>query len=391
MKKVSIGMIGAGFAAHLHSKSLRQISGIDVNLASIADLKIDLAKDIAENYGYEKFTDNYKEILADKNIDVVILATPPSTHSKMIIESLEAEKHVICEKPLTGYFGLEGDDRPVGIKVPKMKMYKSVLENLEQLKTVIKKSNKIFMYAENYIYSPNIQKAAEIIEKKASNILFMKGEESVQGSPSKFASTWENTGGGTLIRIGCHPLTGILYLKNIEAKAKNKVIKVKSVVADVGTISPTLTKEQRKYLRSNPLDVEDFGTMTITFSDETKATVFANDNVLGGIKNYVEIYCNDCTLLCNITPTDEMKSYFLDHDELDDIYISENLNHKTGWNSVFVSESITRGYVAQMQDFMECITDNRRPISNFELAYEAIKVIYAAYLSASEGRKVSLL
>ncbi|MDD2496148.1 MAG: Gfo/Idh/MocA family oxidoreductase [Tissierellia bacterium] len=390
MKKVSIGMIGAGFAAHLHGNSLKQVGGVNIDLFSVAATSKESSKKIADKYGYRKYTDDYKDLLEDKEIDVVIIATPPSLHTDMIIEALDAGKHVICEKPLTGYFGLEGDDEPIGIKVSKQKMYDKVVNDLEKLEEKIKSSGKIFMYAENYIYSPNVQRAAEMINKKNSNILFMKGEETVQGSPSKFASTWEKTGGGTLSRIGCHPLTGIMYLKNIEAKTKGIDIKIKSVVADTGQITPTLTKEQRKYLRADPLDVEDFGTTTITFSDETKATVFANDNVLGGVKNYIEIYTNNSTLLCNITPTDDLKTYFLDEEGLDDVYISEKLDYKTGWNKVFVSESVQRGYVAQMQDFMDCIINNRQPISNFEIAKEATKALYASYISASEGRRVYL-
>nr|WP_312577840.1 Gfo/Idh/MocA family oxidoreductase [Sedimentibacter sp.] len=390
MEKVSVGMIGAGFASRLHGDSFKKVGGIEIELISVADINLESAKIIADVYGYKKYTDNYKEVLADKEIDVVILCTPPSMHSDMTIEALEAGKHVICEKPLTGYFGLEGDKRPIGTEVSKQKMFNKIAEDLERLRNVINKSDKLFMYAENYIYTPNIQKAAEIIKKKKSRILFMKGEESVQGSPSGFAGSWEKTGGGTLLRIGCHPLAGIIYLKNIEANVKGSEINVKSVVADTGVISPTLTQEQRKYLRANPQDVEDFGTITITFTDETKATIFANDNVLGGIKNYIEIYSNDSTLLCNITPTDEMKTYFLDHEGLDDVYISEKLDFKAGWNNVFVSESIQRGYVAQLQDFMECVVFKRQPISNFELACNVSKVIYAAYVSATEGRKIEL-
>ena len=390
MKKLNVGMIGAGFAARLHSDSIKRIAGLDIDLVSVAATKLESAKQIANIYGYYKYTDNYKEVLQDTDIDVVILATPPSTHLIMTTEAMEAGKHVICEKPLTGYFGMPNDKKPIGIKVSKEKMYNKVLADIKKLRNTIKNSNQKFMYAENYIYSPNIQKAAEIINKKKSTILFMKGEESVQGSPSSFASSWEDTGGGTLLRIGCHPLGGIIYLKNIEAKTKGIDIKVKSVVADIGTIATTLTSEQRKYLRANPLDVEDFGTMTITFTDNTKATIFANDNVLGGVKNYIEIYTNDSSLICNITPTDELKTYFIDQEDLEDVYISEKLENKTGWNKVFVSESIKRGYVNQMQDFLECVAYGKQPISSFEIAAETTKILYAAYVSASEGRRVYL-
>ena len=377
MKKISIGMIGAGFAAHLHGDCLKEVPGLDIDLAIIADINIESARKVAGIYGYRNYTDNYKEILHDENIGIVSI--------------LNVGKHVICEKPLPGYFGELDDEQPIGDKVSKLKMYEKVMSDLQKIDNSIKQSNKFFMYAENYIYSPNVQKAAEMIQKKKSKILFMKGEESVQGSPSGFAGSWDKTGGGTLLRIGCHPLGGILYLKNIEAKTKGIEIKVKSVIADTGRISPTLTQDERKYLRANPLDVEDFGTMTITFTDDTKATIFANDNVLGGIKNYIEIYSNNSTMLCNITPTDTLQTYFLDQDGLEDVYISEKLDHKTGWNNVFVSESIQRGYVNQMKDFLECVAYGKEPKSNFDIAAEVTKVMYAAYVSAESGKRIDLL
>src|SRR5690606_33977555 len=145
---------------------------------------------------------------------------------------------------------------------------------------------------------------------KKSRILFMKGEESLRGSSSPVAGRWDMTGGGSLIRIGCHPLTGILYLKQVEAKARNAEIDVKSIVADTGYITPNIPEKEKKHLSIRPYDVEDLATVTITFTDESKAIIIAADTCLGGTKNYVEVYCNDASFICNITPTDILQTYF---------------------------------------------------------------------------------
>lgn len=390
MKTVSIGMIGGGFAARLHGNSFRMVGGLQLRLRGVADVNPASAKKTAEEYGYEHYTTDYRELLSDPEIDVVILCTPPYLHPDMIIEALAAEKHVICEKPLTGYFGLPEDPDPIGDTVSKRKMYRTVQGDLKRLEQAVCSSKKRFMYAENYIYSPNIQRAAEFLRAKKSTITFLRGEESVQGSPTAGAGAWKNIGGGTLLRIGCHPLAGILYLKSVEAAAKGREISIREIVADTGRIAPNLSQTDRRYLMAHPQDVEDFGTMTLTFSDGTKATVFANDNVVGGIQNYIQIYCNDATMLCKITPTDSLQTYFLDSEGLDNVYLSENLSHKTGWNRAFVSESIERGYVAQLQDFMECVAYGREPLSGFTLAKQTIEALYAAYISAEEGRRVIL-
>ena len=85
-----------------------------------------------------------------------------------------------------------------------------------------------------------------------------------------------------------------------------------------------------------------------------------------------------------------MNSYFPDEERLEDVYISEMLPQKTGWNNPFIVDEIIRGYTAEMQDFMESVAYGREPISDFELAYQTAKIVYASYLSAEEGRRVVL-
>jgi len=87
---------------------------------------------------------------------------------------LAAGKHVICEKPLTGYFGQSGDVAPIGKTVLKSKMYAEVLKSMDELKKIVDASDKKFLYAENYVYATPIRKAAEIIAARKSKILFLK-------------------------------------------------------------------------------------------------------------------------------------------------------------------------------------------------------------------------
>ena len=141
-------------------------------------------------------------------------------------------------------------------------------------------------------------------------------------------------------------------------------------------------------IAARPEDVEDYAAVTVTFSDGTKCLTIASDTVLGGTKNYIEVYSNDSSLMCNITPTDILNTYFLDEEGLDDVYISEMLPAKLGWNKAFVSDEIIRGYMGELQDFMETIAYDKTPSSDFALAYETTKIMYAAYQSAEEGRRI---
>lgn len=390
MKKICIGMVGAGRATELHINALKRVSGIEIRFKTIVARREEQLKTAQKLYGFEKISYDYEELLNDPEIDVIDICTPPYVHEEIIIKAIESNKHVICEKPITGYFGEENDIKPIGKNVSKKIMYDKIIESIEKLKVVIEKSNKKFMYAENFIYAPSIVKAGELIRAKKSRILYMKGEESLKGSSSHVAGEWSKTGGGTFIRTGTHPLSAILWLKQQEAEALGKEIWVESVIADMGTVTSSLSEYEHRYIMANPNDVEDNGTVIITFSDKSKAIVIATDTCLGGSKNYVELYCNDAAMNCKLTMNNLMTTYFLDENNLEDVYFSEMLPSKIGWNNHFISDEIIRGYTDEMQDFMEAIYFDREPISNFKLAYDTIKVTYAAYMSAESGQRVYL-
>lgn len=389
-KEIRLGMLGAGRATELHMNALQRYSGVPVRYCTIAARRWEQVRAAQQRYGFQKATLDYGEILTDPEINVVDICTPPYMHEQMILEALAAGKHVICEKPLSGYFGQEGDTEPIGDMVSKSKMYESLLVSMERVREAVKKYDRKFMYAENFIYAPAVRKAAEIIRKKRSRILFAKGEESLKGSSSAVAGEWNRTGGGTFIRTGAHPLSAILWLKNVEAEAHNKDIRVTSVMGNMARITTGLSPYEHRHIAADPHDVEDFGTALLTFSDNSRALILATDTLLGGSKNYIELYCNDAAINCRLTMNDLMETYFLDEDRLDDVYLSEMLPSKTGWNHPFLEDEIIRGYVDEMRDFMEAVSLDRPPLSGFDIAYDTSRIIYAAYLSSELGHAVEL-
>lgn len=388
--EICIGMAGAGRATELHINGLKRYSGYPICLKRIIAKRDEQVQRAKEKYGFFECSTNFEDLINDSEIDVIDICTPPYAHTEMIITALKAGKHVICEKPIMGYFGMQGDEEPIGIKVSKVKMYDEVVKSINELREVINNSDKQFMYAENFIYAPSINKASEIVTKKKCRILYAKGEESLKGSSSKVAGEWSKTGGGTFIRTGAHPLSAILWLKEIEGQTRGETIKVKSVLADMSRITPILSEYEHRYIDARPMDVEDCGTVIITFTDGTKATIIATDTLLGGSRNYVELYCNDAVINCKLTMTDMMSTYFSDEEGLEDVYLSEMLPQKTGWNNLFLEDEIIRGYVDEMRDFMDSVYHNHKPKAGFDLAADTIQIIYAAYKSAELGKVVYL-
>jgi predicted dehydrogenase len=389
MKTVRVGLVGSGFIAVLHMHAYRRVYGINVEVRTVVSLDADVA-DFARRFAIPDSGRDWRALLNDPEIDVIDVCTPPALHPEMVVACMRAGKHVICEKPFTGYFGRPGDATPIGTQVPKAVMYQRVMEEMEQTCAAIRASGQLFLYAEDWVYAPSVVKTAEILRATQDKVLFLKAEESHSGSHAAHAANWALSGGGALIRQGCHPLSAVLHLKGVEAKARGERITVADVTCDVGHLTANLTEQQRAYIQARPVDVEDWGMLSLTFSDATKATVFAGDMVMGGVRNLVETYTTGGALFANITPNNHVLTYMTDESKLGDVYITEKVDRKTGWQFVCVDEEAIRGYTGEIQDFMECVTLGRQPLAGVDLAYEAIRVHYAAYWAAEEGRRISL-
>jgi predicted dehydrogenase len=389
MTKVRVGLVGTGFVAELHIYAYRRVFGVDTEVAAAVS-RSDRVDAFAKKHKIAQTHRDYRALLADPAIDVIDICTPPTLHAQMIVEAVRAGKHVICEKPFTGYFGRPGDPAPIGSKVRKAAMYESVMAEMATLRTAIEASGKLFMYAEDWVYAPALAKTVEILNATRDKILFMKAEESHSGSHATHAALWSMTGGGALIRMGCHPLAAVLYLKRVEARARGETIAVRDVTADVGNVAACLAPDERPFIKANPVDVEDWGTMTITFTDGTKAIVLSGDMIMGGVRNLIETYTNSGALFANITPNNHMTTYLTDETRLGDVYFTEKVDRKTGWQFLCLEEEWTRGYLQEIQDFMECVATGRQPKADLDLAYETTRIQYAGYWSAEEGRRISL-
>jgi predicted dehydrogenase len=390
MAKVRVGLVGCGFAAELHMQGYRRVFGIAAEVSAVA-ARGDHVEGFAARHRISRVYRDIAALLADPAIDVIDLCTPPATHGAMIIAAVRAGKHVVCEKPFCGYFGRPGDPSPIGSAVAKSLMYERVLAEMDEIRAAIAASGKLFMYAEDWVYAPAVTKTAEILRATKDKILFMKGDESHSGSHAAHAAEWAMTGGGSLIRMGCHPLSTVLYLKAVEAGARGERIGVATVSAETGNLGAALAAQEHAFIKSNPVDVEDWAMLTLTFSDGTKATVFAGDVILGGVRNTLETYTNGAVLVANITPNNHLMTYLTDETKLAPVYITEKVDRKTGWQFVSIDEEWSRGYVQEIQDFMECVALGRAPRADLALAYDTMKVLYAGYRAAEEGRRISLI
>jgi predicted dehydrogenase len=384
--RVRVGMVGAGFVARIHAEAYRHVRGIDVELRWVTARRPERARAFAEEFGVARVADDARGILDDPEVDLVDLCVPNAVHASLGLEVARAGKHVVVEKPLTGYFGDPA--------TPRAEMLAAALASADELIAACRAAGVRLCYAENWVYAPPIQKARRLLAAGGGPILRMVGEESHSGTHAPANKRWVTAGGGSLLGKGCHPLGGILYLKADEGvRLRGRPVRPVSVLAEVAQLADTETFRGAapRYLNTVAgADVEDWGSMLVRFDDGTVAQVSAADVVLGGIRNQLAIYAAKAVIFCNINPNDSVQAYAPDGTVFGDEYITEKIETKAGWTFPQPDEDWMTGYPAELQDFVESVAVGREPLSGGPLARDVLAVIYGAYLSAAEGRRIEL-
>ena len=98
-KKIRLGFIGAGaFISARHLKTAGETPYMEIR--AIADLDRERLAEHQKKYQIGYVTDDYRKLLADPEIDLIVIGTKQDTHARLIIESLNAGKWVWCEKPM---------------------------------------------------------------------------------------------------------------------------------------------------------------------------------------------------------------------------------------------------------------------------------------------------
>ena len=98
MKKYNLGMIGAGMYGKILMRFFQQDERANITWVNSASEAT--TKSAAEEFGVKKWTLDYRDILADPEVDAVVISTPPYLHAEQLEAALSAGKHVLLEKPM---------------------------------------------------------------------------------------------------------------------------------------------------------------------------------------------------------------------------------------------------------------------------------------------------
>ncbi|WP_018614606.1 Gfo/Idh/MocA family protein [Segetibacter koreensis] len=387
-KELRAGIVGSGFAAKFHYEALQRVFSAKVTIAGAYSVSRKNLLSFTESRNLTAF-DSIEDLI--ESSDVIHVCTPPVTHESIVVAALIRNKHVVVEKPFTGYFG---DDSETfnGDTFSKEKGLKHSMESVRRMLNAEKESEGRIMYAENWVYAPAIQKERELLQKTGAQIMWMHGEESHSGSHSLTYGQWKFSGGGSMIGKGCHPLAAAIYLKHVEGRNRSgNAIRPKTISARTHAITRMPTFKNEGHLKTTYKDTEDFAMLHIVFEDGTIADLFASELVLGGVHNWIEVNTTNHRTICNINPNTSMQAYTPAEKYFEEVYVVEKTETKQGWSSISPDEGWFAGYQHEMDAFYKSAAFGDPVESNSSLASDVIATIYAGYVSAErKGAEVEI-
>jgi predicted dehydrogenase len=191
------GLIGYGAIGAVRAKALSQTPGAELRM--IVDASRDKREEAAAAWRVRCSAD-VAELVADKDIDAVIVSTPPNLHAAHCEEALAAGKHVLCEKPLA-----------------------STVEDCRRIVNAAERNRKTLGTGFNYSFYPAVAKARELIQAGAiGQVHAVVGFAGHPGGP-EFTHRWVHDpaimGGGALMDNGIHAADLTLHFLGEVAEA----------------------------------------------------------------------------------------------------------------------------------------------------------------------------
>lgn len=349
-QKLKVLVVGAAFSADLHMDGYARILD-KVDIVAIADRDVGRIHALAERYGIAgcRAFESYEEAIETVDCDLVDICMPNFLHYDVAVRALNKDRHIICEKPLA-----------------------TTVEDGEAMIALAQKVNKIIYYAEDWLGSPAVQKALEVVQSGAiGDLLYVRCRECHNGSHSPFAQKVELCGGGSMIHLGVHPVGFMLAIKNNEW---SELVAMRSGGLDSN-------------LLHKGMEGEDWAAAIIRFKDGTTAVLEGNYVTEGGMEDVIDFYGSEGCLHVDLTFSSALRAF--SKPGLD--YTVEKADITTGWSKPAVDEKYNLGYVAEIGHFVDCALDDRD--ANVGLrgidGLEALKVIKLIYQSADEGVRIT--
>ena len=368
MKKLKVGIIGCGGIANSKHMPALTSQKDKCEMVAFCDIIRERAEKAAAQYGAEgaKVYEDYHDLLADPEIDVVHVLTPNVAHCPITVAAFEAGKHVMCEKPMA-----------------------ATTEDAQLMIDTWKKSGKKFTIG----YQSRFRKDTQTLFKACrsgdlGDIYFAKAH----AIRRRAVPTWgvfpdkSKQGGGPLIDIGTHALDITLWMMdNYEVESVNG-----SVFEKLGHMKEATVGNMFGPWDPDKYEVEDsaFGFIKM----ENGATIFLEASWALNVKDSREAATTLCGTKAGAEQVGGMsqQGYDLVFNETTGGILTEEHISDTGAIAFFESTNGGGDADKECKQWLEAILNDTEPLVKPEQAFTVTQILDAIYRSAREGREIRL-
>jgi len=334
-------MIGCGEIAVANARSINNAKNACITMAM--DVVEDVAKDLGEKYN-APYTTNVEELLANPDVDAVIISTPHYLHAPLAVQAAQAGKHVMVEKPIA-----------------------INLKQADEMIEACKKAGVLLSVCFVSRYGASTIKAKELIEQGAiGKIIGIK----ISGMSNKPEHYWhggysgrvktdwrqqlDKSGGGYLIMNLVHNIDRLRYITGLEA------VRVYSEYDTFAT----------------PVEVEDMLNVVLRYNNGAIGSIDGSSCAAGGESLGDRIYGTDGQIVCS----NPLRVYTTKS--------VEGLNANE-WNQLKIEE-LYDSRVRFIEEFAEAVLDGKQPpITGYD-GRATLEIIVAAYESGRRKAVVEL-
>jgi predicted dehydrogenase len=332
---IRVGLLGSGFIAETYAESLQDVRGAEL----VANFSRDphRAAAFAEKWGpIAAQYDDIEALCASPDIDLVVIALPNEAHLDAVRIAAAAGKGIVCTKPLA----------------------RTGAEAAEIL-AIAREAGVWHGYAESSVFSPNIQKAHQMVEAGAiGEVLTMRAREAHSGPHAPHFWDAETAGGGALLDMGCHTVESARHFFGKD-----------NPVTEVFAWGATM-------VHGDKTTGEDTAIALLKFAGGQLAQVESSWIEKGGMQLRHEFVGSAGRIV-----TDTSQTPVWGFIENPAGYLVEKADADTGWVYPVPEEARAYGFSQEMRHFVDCFAAGRTPLETFEDGYIVNTILDACYAS----------
>ena len=344
---IGFGIIGCGMISRFHSRAIDDLRG--TKLVACYDRVPQAAESLASETGCRAYG-NLKQMLADKDVDVVTICTPSGAHLEPCIDAARAGKHVIVEKPLE--ITLRRCDR----MIQECKKQGVVLSTIFPSR----------------FHASSVEMKRAIDQGRFGKLTL--GDAYVKWYRSKeyyesgaWRGTWKLDGGGALMNQAIHSVDLLIWLMG----------PIRQIRAHAATLV------HRK------IGVEDVASASLQFANGALGTIEATTTAWPGFMKRIEIHGAEGTAMME---EEDIKVWDFARKNRRDAAIRRQLTDRTKSSGGAADPAAIghHGHTAQFKDVLTAIRKSQKPAVDGAEGRRAVEVILGIYKAAETGRSIEL-